>query len=244
MSHLPGGAKTDDPKVVEIWLAHQDADPVAVADEWWHHVGTLFVHAFRALGVDEGRLSEGVAAVRTRYCDPGRFQLFPDTIPAMRALRARGWSTVILSNHVPELPSIVEGLGLGQFVDDTLSSARTGFEKPHPEAFRLGLRGMDDSAAWMVGDNPVADVGGAEAVGIRAILVRRTDPASEAAGRQCGGRRRADSRRPTHPLSTAVPLGRAVTYRLVGEPPAAMMVEMVEPMPLFRRRPWPRAETS
>jgi putative hydrolase of the HAD superfamily len=50
-----------------------------------------------------------------------------------------------------------------------------GYEKPHPEAFHLGLRGMDASAAWMVGDNPVADVGGAEAVGIRAILVRRTD---------------------------------------------------------------------
>lgn len=110
---------------------HQSEDPhpqLNERDEWWHHVGTLFVQAFRALGVDEGRLSEGVAAVRTRYCDPGRFQLFPDTIPALRALRARGWSTVILSNHVPELPSIVEGLGLGQFVDDTLSSACTGFE--------------------------------------------------------------------------------------------------------------------
>lgn len=144
-------------------------------EEWWRHVGTVFVQAFRALGVDEARVSEAVAAVRARYCDPGRFQLFPDTIPALRALRASGWSTVILSNHVPELPSIVEGIGLGQLVDDTLSSASTGYEKPHPEAFYLGLRGMDASAAWMVGDNPVADVGGAEAVGIRAILVRRTD---------------------------------------------------------------------
>lgn len=145
------------------------------SEGWWRHVGTVFAQAFRALGVDEGRVSEGVAAVRSRYCDPSGFQLFPDTIPALRALRTRGWSTVILSNHVPELQSIVDGVGLGRLVDDTLSSASTGYEKPHPEAFYLGLRGMDASAAWMVGDNPVADVRGAEAVGIRAILVRRTD---------------------------------------------------------------------
>lgn len=160
------------------WHRSEDPHPqLNERDAWWHHVGTLFVQAFRSLGVDEGRVSEGVAAVRARYCDPGRFQLFPDTIPALRSLRTHGWSTVILSNHVPELPSIVDGLGLGQYVDDTLSSACTGYEKPHPEAFHLGLRGMDASTAWMVGDNPVADVGGAEAVGIRAILVRRTDRA-------------------------------------------------------------------
>lgn len=157
---------------------HRSEEPHPQLNErerWWRHVGTVFVQAFRALGVDEGRVPEGVAGVRARYCDPGRFQLFPDTIPALRALRSCGWSTVILSNHVPELPAIIDAIGLGTLVDDTLSSACTGYEKPHPQAFHLGLRGMDASTAWMVGDNPIADIRGAEAVGIRAILVRRAD---------------------------------------------------------------------
>jgi hypothetical protein len=45
--------------------------------------------------------------------------------------------------------------------------------KPHPDAFRMALRAAGaPRAVWMVGDNPIADVRGAEAMGIPAILVR------------------------------------------------------------------------
>ena len=40
------------------------------------------------------------------------------------------------------------------------------------EAHAVQLAGNPEEV-WMVGDNPVADVGGAEAVGIKAILVRK-----------------------------------------------------------------------
>jgi len=67
--------------------------------------------------------------------------------------------------------------------DTKISSALIGYEKPHPEAYAIGLRatgGADE--VWMVGDNPVADVQGAEAAGIPAILVRREGKAE----RRCG----------------------------------------------------------
>lgn len=78
-----------------------------------------------------------------------------------------------MSNHVPELRDLVEGLELSELVTDVLSSAVTGYEKPHPLAFELGraATGYPDEL-WMVGDNPEADVRGAEAVGIPSILVR------------------------------------------------------------------------
>jgi FMN phosphatase YigB (HAD superfamily) len=38
---------------------------------------------------------------------------------------------------------------------------------------------FEPSEAWMVGDNVMADVLGAEAVGIPAVLVRRPDPRAE-----------------------------------------------------------------
>lgn len=57
-----------------------------------------------------------------------------------------------------------------------MNSAKTGYEKPHSEAFVLARRIAGDPATiWMVGDNPRADVAGAEAAGIPAILVRRDE---------------------------------------------------------------------
>lgn len=61
---------------------------------------------------------------------------------------------MILSNHGPELPAIVEGPGLAGVVDHVITSAATGYEKPHPGAFppALGAAGRS-SEIWMIGDN-------------------------------------------------------------------------------------------
>ena len=73
-------------------------------------------------------------------------------------------------------------LGLDALVDVVWSSAVTGYDKPHPEAFRRALAELGwPSTVWMVGDNPRADVDGAEAVGIPAILIRRDGPAKRRA---------------------------------------------------------------
>ena len=54
------------------------------------------------------------------------------------------------------------------------SASTTGFEKPHPEAFAAGRCAAGKAETiWMIGDNPTADVAGAEAVGIPAILARK-----------------------------------------------------------------------
>jgi putative hydrolase of the HAD superfamily len=48
--------------------------------------------------------------------------------------------------------------------------------------FAAGMaRAGQPGVAWMVGDNPVADVAGARAAGMRAILVRHEDGAGLAA---------------------------------------------------------------
>jgi putative hydrolase of the HAD superfamily len=74
---------------------------------------------------------------------------------------------------VPELPALVGALGLEDLIDGVYTSAAIGYDKPHPEAFRHALRESGDPARrWMVGDNPVADVKGAQALGIPALLIR------------------------------------------------------------------------
>ena len=148
-------------------LAHPEA--------WWDHVGGLLAGAFASVGVDAERVPDLVAAARAHYCDPGGFVLYDDAVGALERLGDAGIEVVILSNHVPELPVIVDGVGLAGLVGAVFSSAALGFEKPHPEAFRAALEGVDPARCWMVGDNPVADLAGGRAAGMRAALVRHPD---------------------------------------------------------------------
>jgi phosphoglycolate phosphatase-like HAD superfamily hydrolase len=63
-------------------------------------------------------------------------ELLDDTLPALRATRAAGWRNVVLSNHVPELPAIVAGLGLDGELDAVFSSARAGAPRDRAGAIR------------------------------------------------------------------------------------------------------------
>jgi len=100
--------------------------------------------------------------------------LFEDTIPTLALLTEQSWTHVVLSNHVPELPDIIYHLRLGSYIARIFTSAETGYEKPHPQAFRCVLDALAGAEmVWMIGDILEADVVGAESVGISAILVRR-----------------------------------------------------------------------
>jgi putative hydrolase of the HAD superfamily len=149
------------------------ADP----DAWWRHMSRVLTAAMGRLGVDAAAAAAAADRVRPHYTDLTSWRLFPDTLPALATLSGLGWRHVLLSNHVPELPEIVTGLGLGPHLEAIVNSAATGYEKPHPQAFRLALeRAGGPATALMIGDNPVADIAGAVSIGLRAILVR-TRPA-------------------------------------------------------------------
>jgi putative hydrolase of the HAD superfamily len=160
------------------WHAPDVPHPLlAEKDAWWRHMSQVLAAAIERLGMDAAAAAAAAERVRAHYTDLASWRLFPDTVPALTALSGLGWRHVILSNHVPELPEIVAGLGLLPHIDAIVNSAATGYEKPHPEAFRLALeRAGRPATAWMIGDNPVADVSGAVTAGLRAILVR-TRPA-------------------------------------------------------------------
>lgn len=159
------------------WHEPERAHPeLNTPEAWWEVVEGLLLRACIQLGFSEEKARSYARETRERYVDAAGFQLFDDTLPVLTNLRAAGWRHFILSNHVPELRDIVHGLKLADLIEESLSSAVTGYEKPNPRAFELGREaaGYPDEL-WMVGDNPEADVRGAEAVGIPAILVRSND---------------------------------------------------------------------
>ena len=146
-------------------------------EAWWGFVRPVLARAYEAAGYVPARALELADAARRLYVDPTvGWALFDDTLPALERLSEAGWTHAILSNHVPELRQIVAGLGLDDVVAVVSCSAETGYEKPHARAFASVLDRLRPVEAWMVGDNVAADVLGAEAVGIPAVLVRRPDP--------------------------------------------------------------------
>jgi putative hydrolase of the HAD superfamily len=153
----------------EVGHAH-----ISDAEGWWRGVTPVFVNAFRTVlrcSVEEAESLSSL--VRPTYVDGGAWRVYDDTFQCLEELRGDGWRHMILSNHVPELPGIVDGLGLTPFIDRIFNSAETGYEKPNPRAFRYVIESLGaHSEIWMVGDNPVADVAGARAAGMRALLVR------------------------------------------------------------------------
>ncbi len=143
-------------------------------DAWWEALQRVLVSACLHAGLDPDRARRTASGARECYVDPAFWQVYEDVRPALESLRDAGWRHAILSNHVPELPELVRALALTDLVEVVLTSAATGFEKPHPGMFAAALDAMArPGVAWMVGDNLVADVLGAEAVAIPAILVRR-----------------------------------------------------------------------
>ena len=159
---------------------HQPERPhlhLTTAEAWWEALHPVLASVYRRVGLDESLAQTLARRFRAVYLNLDRWCLFDDVLPTLDALSTRGWTHAILSNHVPELGEIISHLGLTSRVAHVFNSAETGYEKPHPRAFQIALETLTDvKTAWMIGDNVVADVQGAEAVGLPAILVRRHHP--------------------------------------------------------------------
>ena len=160
------------------WHTPEDIHPeLETPQAWWDAMTPIFERAYLAVGTGPALAEELALRVRADFVNPENWRAYDDVFPVLGELSARGWTHLVLSNHVPELPGIVVGLGLEDRIHRIFNSADTGHEKPHPEAYRSVLRTLEDAeAVWMVGDNVKADVIGAEAAGIRAVLVRRPHP--------------------------------------------------------------------
>lgn len=105
------------------------------------------------------------------------WHVFPDALPALAELRARGLVIGAVSNWVWHLPRLLEALDLAPRFDFIAASSRVGFEKPNPGIFRWALAQADVDAgeAIHVGDHIDADVEGARRVGIAPVLMDRRD---------------------------------------------------------------------
>jgi putative hydrolase of the HAD superfamily len=103
------------------------------------------------------------------------FTPYPDVLPALAELRARGLTLVVASNWDCSLPDWLRSAGVLELVDGVVTSAEVGAAKPSPRVFEraLAVARVEPGEALHAGDNLDNDVEGAAAAGVRAVLVQR-----------------------------------------------------------------------
>jgi FMN phosphatase YigB (HAD superfamily) len=103
------------------------------------------------------------------------WHVFPDAYAALEGLDRRGLTVGAVSNWVWTLPELLHALDLVRHFAFIAASARVGYEKPHPGIFEWALEraGAAPAEVIHVGDHIDADVAGARALGIEAVLIDR-----------------------------------------------------------------------
>jgi len=126
------------------------------------------------LGVEDSgyRLTDAVVA---SYSQPENWQVYPDVFPTLDLLRQHELTLGIVSDWGSRLPQLIEALGLARYFAFVLASATAGAAKPVARFYQTALQkaGVPTQAAVMVGDSYRADVEGARAAGMDAVLLDR-----------------------------------------------------------------------
>jgi putative hydrolase of the HAD superfamily len=109
------------------------------------------------------------------FASPNAWQVFPDVEDTLSEARVRGLHVGVISNWDERLRPLLTDMGLAHHFDSITISCEVGAEKPDGRIFRAALQaaGVAFDEAVHIGDNHSEDLRGAEAVGMRAILLDR-----------------------------------------------------------------------
>lgn len=106
-----------------------------------------------------------------------RHVLFEGVIPLLEQLKGRMKLGLITNGLSCLQREKIAGSGLAEYFETIVVAGDVGQAKPHPRVFQTALDKLRvaPSETCMVGNSVKGDIGGAQALGIRAILVDRGD---------------------------------------------------------------------
>ena len=149
-----------------------------VEEQIYNH--DLFVHYTASIIEHMGGRGEQVIAVAREIYDQWsvnhHFELYDDVAPVLTELSESGLIVGAISNSHRSLDAFCEHFSLRDLITVSVSSAEHGYMKPHRSIFDAALAkaGVLPGEALMVGDSIKHDIEGALAIGMRAVLLRRS----------------------------------------------------------------------
>lgn len=163
--------------------------------------GSYITPALRHYGLGDG--PDQVAAALSAMCLPAapRIRLFPGAAGLLASIKDRGLPCVICSNAIWRNAAAywddLHSLGIAERIDAVVSSADTGFRKPHPAMFlrAAAAAGVAPQACLMIGNSEDNDILPACSLGLRTLRVAIEEPAAagSAASRVAGSLTQATS---------------------------------------------------
>lgn len=152
--HLP-------PELADGW-ARRDLDPDLHRE--------VYLASLAASGI--GLTPEQYEAAYNRVLAAESWQAYPDTLAALRRLRAAGVPVAVVSNIPWDIRDVFLAHDAFELVDEFVLSYVEGVMKPDPKIFLVACQriGVTPDDALMVGDSAEAD-GGATAVGITTAII-------------------------------------------------------------------------
>ena len=148
------------------WLLDVDAD--GLTDRWDVAEAVRDRYLLRVSAVDiVEALHEGVVA---------NSRLDPMVACALKIAGDAGWVPVVVSNGVVrQQEAKIRLTGLDRYLADWVISEEVGVSKPNARIFTIAAERarMRLSGAWMIGDSPEADIGGASELGLRSVWLHR-----------------------------------------------------------------------
>jgi HAD superfamily hydrolase (TIGR01509 family) len=124
---------------------------------------------------------ELLAALVRDVPPPMVLETFPDVIPTLTALQARGIPLAVVSDAWPNLPDLHAALGLGGFFDAYAISAVLGCSKPDPRMYHHAsdALGLSPADCLFVDDDPEL-VAAAVRLGYQGLVMLRGADSGEA----------------------------------------------------------------
>ncbi|MBT3397361.1 HAD-IA family hydrolase [archaeon] len=101
---------------------------------------------------------------------------FRETLRTLKEIKKKGLGIAIVSDMTTHIQlKKLKKLGISKYVDFLITSEESGSEKPNSIMFLLALNKLKTSpdGAIMVGDNTVADIEGANSVGLFSVLIKK-----------------------------------------------------------------------
>lgn len=148
------------------WLLDIDAD--GLTSRWDVADAILGRYQLRISSVD---LVEALHDGPVEYT-----RLDPLVACALRIADDSGWVPVIVTNGaVRQQEAKIKKTGLDRYVADWVISEEAGVSKPNARIFALAAQRvrMRLRNAWLIGDSPELDIGGADTIGVPSVWLHR-----------------------------------------------------------------------
>jgi FMN hydrolase / 5-amino-6-(5-phospho-D-ribitylamino)uracil phosphatase len=138
----------------------------------WHR---FTEEIFMGMGGPEEIAGECATEIEQGWGVSENFELFEDVLPVLDELRRADLRIALVSNGIRDLAAFVAHHRLD--VEAVVDSRSHGRVKPHPTIFQAALAALavEPEDAVMVGDSLEEDIEGAQALGMRAILIDREE---------------------------------------------------------------------